>query len=65
MNIKIARIQKNISQKQLGEMLGVTYQTISRWENGVMLPTTENLIRLSDVLEVSIDYLLGRKVYES
>lgn len=65
MNIKIARIQKNISQKQLGEMLGVTYQTISRWENGVMLPTTENLIKLSDVLEVSIDYLLGRKIYES
>ena len=62
MNIKIARIQKNISQKQLGEMLGVTYQTVSRWENGVMLPTTENLIKLSDVLEVSIDYLLGRKV---
>ena len=65
MNIKIARIQKNISQKQLGEMLGVTYQTVSRWENGVMLPTTENLIKLSDVLEVSIDYLLGRKVYEN
>ena len=65
MNIKIARIQKNISQKQLGEMLGVTYQTISRWENGVMLPTTENLIKLSDALDVSIDYLLGRKVYES
>ena len=60
MNIKIARIKKKISQKELGSILGVTYQTISRWENGVMLPTTENLIKLSDVLEVSIDYLLGR-----
>lgn len=65
MNIKIARIQKRMSQKQLGEMLGVTYQTVSRWENGAMLPTTENLIKLSDILGVSTDFLLGRKAYEN
>ena len=58
-NIKIARIKKGLTQKQLAKLLGLEYATISRWELGVTNVPSNKLILLSKVLGVSADYLLG------
>ncbi len=52
------RREKGLSQQELAEALGVSRQTISKWETGVTVPTTENLTYLSRVLGVSMDELM-------
>ncbi len=58
--IKKYRIEKGITQEQLGKMIGVTTQGVSRWERGGT-PDAELLPRLSEILGVSIDALFGRE----
>ena len=57
---KIAELRKKkgITQEQLSEMLNVSRQSVSRWEMDAAFPETEKLIRLSRLLECSIDFLL-------
>ena len=57
--IEEARLKEGISQAQLARMLGVTKETVSRWESGDKEPTPEHLRDLTIVLKVSGDYLLG------
>jgi len=52
------RRQKGLSQEELAEQLEVSRQAISRWEMGSTLPDAKNLLQLSDIFGVSIDYLL-------
>lgn len=52
------RTQAQISQIQLAEILGVSRQTVSKWETGNMLPEIDKLIKISDQFHVSTDYLL-------
>lgn len=59
------RKKKNLTQEQLAEVLGVTRQSISRWEMDVTFPETEKLIKLSRLLECSIDFLLDDNMKES
>jgi len=47
------------NQVELAKRLGVTKQTVSNWENENILPSIEMLVRLSKLLGVSTDYLLG------
>ena len=47
-----------MSQEELADRLGVSRQAISRWELGSTLPDAANLLKLSDLFGVSIDYLL-------
>jgi len=54
--IKTARMQKGISQKKLGEMLGISDRAVSKWENSLCAPSAQNLLLLSSVLGVSADY---------
>lgn len=49
---------KNLTQEELGERLGVTNKTISRWENGNYMPNIEMLQLLSEEFGVSINELL-------
>jgi len=58
----LAKLRKNadMTQSELAERVFVTPQNISKWENGYSLPDVQNLCILSDVLEVSLDRLLGR-----
>ena len=60
------RSQKNMSQGQLAQSLGVSRQAISKWENDLSSPDTIHLIKLSDILDTEVEYLAtGRKpVYE-
>lgn len=50
MRIKECRKTKKMSQRQLGEQLKVSYQTIANWENGLRAPVPANLMRLAMVL---------------
>ncbi len=52
------RKQHNLSQEELAKQLFVTRQTISLWETDQTLPTIDNLVRLKDILEISIDDIL-------
>ena len=53
-----ARKANNLTQEQLAELMGVTRQSISRWKQNVAYPEVEKILRLSDILNVSCDYLL-------
>lgn len=53
------RKQKGMTQEQLGERLGVTGKTISRWETGKYMPDIDKLQELSAFFNVSLDALLA------
>ena len=53
------RKQQGLSQEQLGYELGVTRQTVSKWELGVTTPEMDKLIQLNDFFHISIDELVG------
>lgn len=57
-SVKIAKARSeiNLTQDQLAELLNVSRQTISKWELDISLPDTSKLVKLSKVLNVSIDY---------
>ena len=52
------RKKRGMSQEELADQLGVSRQAVSRWELGATLPDAPNLLKLSDLFGVSIDYLL-------
>ena len=56
------RTAKGISQEQLAEILGVSRQSVSKWEMGQMLPQIDKVLRLSEIFHVSTDELLCEKV---
>ncbi|MDQ0111864.1 LamG-like jellyroll fold domain-containing protein [Paenibacillus harenae] len=56
------RKQSGLTQEQLALRLGVTYQAVSKWENGQSCPDISLLPRLSDVFRVSLDDLFGRSL---
>lgn len=57
------RKEKNLTQEQLGEKLGVTNKTVSRWETGTYLPPAEMLLSMSELFSVSINEILsGRRL---
>ena len=53
------RREHNLTQEQLGEKLGVTNKTVSRWENGNYLPPAEMLQALSELYNVTINEILS------
>ncbi len=59
------RKEKGLTQEQLGEKLGVTNKTVSRWENGNYMPPVDALQQLSELYSLSINELLaGRPLRE-
>lgn len=60
--IAALRKEKGITQETLAERLKITRQTVSRWEVDAAFPETEKLIKLSRILECSIDFLLNGKI---
>lgn len=61
--LKELREQYQFTQKQVAEKLGVVYQTYQSYELGINLPSLENFVKLADIYDVSLDYLLGRKEF--
>lgn len=58
-NIKKFRKESGMTQQQLAEKVGVTRQTISKWEKGLSLPDAESLTALADIFHVPVNELLG------
>jgi methanogenic corrinoid protein MtbC1/DNA-binding XRE family transcriptional regulator len=59
--LKHLRKQKGLTQKQLGEALGIGQTAIANYEQGNRNPDGEGLMRIAEILEVSVDALLGRE----
>ena len=61
--LRLYEIRKNngLTQKEVGDRIGVMNYTIGNWEQGRSDPSLEDLIALADVFECSVDYLIGRE----
>lgn len=57
--IKILRKQNNLTQEKIADYLCVSYQAVSKWENGVSCPDLSMIIPLAKLLNVTTDELLG------
>ena len=57
--IQTLRKQKGLSQKGLAELLSVTFQAVSKWENGENLPDASILLDLADILDTTTDKILS------
>ena len=57
--LKKLRKEAGLTQVDVAEKLGISQPAYASWERGVKKPTQENLIKLSKILYVSVDYLLG------
>lgn len=64
-NLKLLRKQYGYTQEQIAEKLGVSRQTIAKWERGECLPDIENVIALADIYEVTIDSLVRNMAADS
>ena len=58
-NLKKLREDASISQKALAEAIGVSQQSVNKYENHNIEPDIETLIRIADFFETSVDYLIG------
>ena len=59
--IREARKRKGLSQEQLGEKLGLSFQAVSTWETGKFIPDAEHLPALAKALDLSLDGLFAEK----
>ncbi len=57
------RLEKCLTQKQLGAMISTTSDCIHYWEVGKSEPSIAQILQLAEVFEVSTDYLLGKTEY--
>ena len=62
--IVIQRKELNYTQEQLADILGVSRQSISKWESDIAFPETDKLIELGKIFDCSMDYLLKEEVIE-
>lgn len=57
-SVRRLRQSKNISQKDIADMVGVTQATVSKWESGAMVPTMDRVASLAAVLGVSVSEIV-------
>lgn len=62
-NLKLLRLEKGLSQKALGEILGVCNQTVSFWETGNREPDLDTVKTIAEYFDVSVDFLLDKQDY--
>lgn len=58
--LKAARTARNLTQVYVANLLGVTPRVYNRWEKGTATPHLETVVKIADLLEVSLDELAGR-----
>lgn len=61
MEIKRLREAAGLRQYELAERMGVKQASVSAWESGQAMPSAANLLKLADILDCSVDEILGRK----
>lgn len=59
--LKQLRKHRNITQKQLGELLGITERGYQNYEIGKSTPNYETIVAIADFFNISVDYLMGRE----
>ena len=57
--IKYLREKNNKTQSALAKQLGITRASVNAWEMGISVPSTQYIVELSRIFDVSTDYLLG------
>lgn len=60
MEIKKIRESRGMLQYELANRMGVKQASVSAWESGKAMPSAENLLKLADILECTVDAILGR-----
>ena len=63
-NLKRLRKENNLSQEELAEKLGVSRQSVSKWESNSAYPEMDKLIQISNMFNIGIDELLNKDVRE-
>lgn len=58
-NLKKLRLKKGLSQQQLADIIGVSQQSINKYENHTVEPGIELLMTFADFFRTSVDYLIG------
>lgn len=61
-NLKIFRKRKGLTQENVAEALNIVRQTASKWEKGISVPDADMLIRLAEILDVSVNELIGSDI---
>lgn len=64
-NIVYYRRKKGLSQEKVSEYMGVSRQAVTKWENDISRPSSDNLIKLAQLFEVSVDTLLDNDKVEA
>ncbi|MBO4572953.1 MAG: helix-turn-helix transcriptional regulator [Clostridia bacterium] len=59
-NLIELRKQYHFTQRQMAEMLNISQPSYIRYENGTSEPKQETLVKIADIFDVSVDFLLGR-----
>jgi len=59
-NLMLVRRKAGMTQEQLADELHVSRMSVIRWEKGNAYPSIATLLKLSEMFEVSVDYLLGK-----
>ncbi|APX72136.1 helix-turn-helix domain-containing protein [Companilactobacillus allii] len=60
-NLRILRKERNLSEREVSNMLHVDITTISKYEHNTRTPDIYTMIKFADVYDVSLDKLVGRK----
>lgn len=63
--LKELRRQAGLTQVDVAEKLGISQPAYASWERGVKKPTQENLVKIAQILNVSVDYLVGNSEEKS
>jgi len=63
-NLKRIRKENNLSQEQLAEELGVSRQSVSKWESGVSYPEMDKVLQIAKMFNLNIDDLLNQDIKE-
>lgn len=58
--LKEIRKKKGYSRKKIAELMGISVSAYGHWETGVRQPSIQDLIKLADFYEISMDYIVGR-----
>lgn len=57
--VKFLREQQNMTQSELARKLSITRSSVNAWEMGISVPSTQYIVELANIFQVSTDYLLG------
>lgn len=60
--IKLLRTSSGLSQESVAALLNVSRQSVSKWEKGLSKPSTENLLRLSEIFKVSVEDMVNENI---